>query len=569
MNSGFPKTTIAAGLLLLFLAASASREAYSRPERPQTLDQIIPVMTNVPMDSGVVILKVQTGQNEGFTTFSQSWAQLRVTGASGTGTSEYRTNNLQSDRASHMFFIWVLPAGTYRLAELSSIDLNYTPRATAWAGLCACDREIALFGIENGAILQLADSRQFSVRPGEINDLGTLAVIPESRVPTIEPRGSTRGVTALPLPNAPVESARLLSMLRDKLPAHLKLRADNPWIQSAADSEKRQARLRQGLSWNFLMNPNPDTSQGIYAEDFGQIRVRENRQWKWLDTGLSMHVKSVANLEDGTLLAGASHGIVLARAAGSEDWRDISLPILDGDVLSIGQHKDAGLIATAHSGGELVVFNSKSVGAAWSEVRRMPAYGRQFTNIQLSTGTHGLLAAVIEFGSTYDAQLHHLDGSTMAWSTNPIPKNFAGIPGSIAVNPDGSVYQLQGGIRFSANGSHDFGRSWYKLSVSKDFRHVRMLDQRTGYALTKSGDSPFGLSKTEDGGRTWARLGPAPAQFIWLKQIAQDELAAMGGSFKVYLSSDGGKSWHEDDTRTSQLTSASGVAAIEQTSPSH
>ena len=52
-NSSSPTTSIAAGLLLLVLAACASREAHSRPERPQSLDQLIPVMTDVPTDSGV------------------------------------------------------------------------------------------------------------------------------------------------------------------------------------------------------------------------------------------------------------------------------------------------------------------------------------------------------------------------------------------------------------------------------------------------------------------------------------------------------------------------------------
>jgi hypothetical protein len=492
---------------------------------------------SVPADHGVVVLKVQRGQGSLLAPANLRWQRLALRAKAQGGKSLW-AGNQQPEYAEHSLFVLPVPAGDYTPETLE---------ATYFVGTAQYEYK-----------LSLPEVNEFSVRAGEITDLGTLVLLPSSATYRMGSRRTGQSVLALPLANSVAESSQLLSIVRSRMPASLKLASGKPWRPTPLSEGFADARSRADLSQRFAsLVIQGDTAYA--GEDFGLVRVRRGKDWSWLDTGLGSRVSGLAVLPDGALVAGGHHGAIRWRAAGSEAWQDWVLPLRDSVIVGLHAHPRHGLFAAARHGTELVVFRAERPGSPWSESRRVSANGFISTQIQTSLGNEALYLQVSETGFSVSSNLHRLELASGMWNTVPV--------GGGALNIVQDRLFAMGGSSLSPSfrQSLDGGRTWTPLSTPDWPMALAMLDENEGYivrvdkiGIVSAAGSSFSLWRTTDGGRNWSTVGPAPA---WLGRIVRGpagELwsvpnpvgAGMPGqqAGRFAVSTDDGKTWTEAPT---------------------
>ncbi|GAA5162691.1 hypothetical protein GCM10025770_13730 [Viridibacterium curvum] len=459
------------------------------------------------------------------------------------------TPDLGAEHTGYSTFIKPLPPGTHQLQSLSSGFIR------TQAGKQIIGQSFINF---------LAAPRVFTIKAGEISDLGTLAIAEE---PVSPPAGlSPANAAKIPskayvmqLDSHAAEAEQMLSIIQAKAPA-LKMHQGSSWVSPVGESRLSRPELRQGLSAQ-LLSAKESGGQTYAGEAWGQVRVRQAGRWAWLDTGLSHDISAVDVLEDGRLLAGGSLGIIRAKSPVSNEWQTWRLPFPDGVVKSIGHSAALGIVVGVQNGDQLVVVQTPSLGEPWREMKRFNAFGSVQTDLLTSVASNGFTAIVVETSFTTTAKIHHYSLATQQWSEQALPTNFAGIPGAYTLSRDGRVFTTSGSPMFSQNlrVSDDGGKTWTAGSSPQWMTWLTMVGDNRGYAVrqdSSSSPTPASLWKTSDGARSWLKTGPLPGSVSALIAgrvvmarivvMGERELALITPDNKLYVSRDEGASWTAD-----------------------
>ncbi|MFT3734572.1 MAG: hypothetical protein QM776_06070 [Rhodocyclaceae bacterium] len=511
----------------------------------KTLEQTLQPKTSIAEGNAVIVVKVQMGQGS-FLPAHLKWQGLNITEVTD-GASKARSQasiNVEPVYAEHSLFVAEIPAGKWRLSGVSTMQFNGDGSSISYG-------------------FPLSSAGTFSVKAGELVELGSIAILPTGKSVESGNRNERRTqqrMVAMIVPLSPAERAQLLQIVSPRLPASLKLREEPSWELSPLQKLLAEPAFRQGESKRFA-SPLIQNGEALFGEEFGQIRIRRGGQWDWMDTGLSGNVSAIARMDDGTLLAGGALGVVLFKRPGGNTWESRPLPARDAVIAGLHAHPKIGVIAAVRHGPELIVWSMKSLDAPWTELRRFSASGNSnfgtAVNVQTSIGNKRFYARVNEVAFTADSNLHVLDIESGQWSTTSLSMydNLHQPPGDTIWSLRGNAFSA--GVRVTS----DAGKTWQELASTGLPLALQMTSPTTGYLVrseafvVKASSVVFLLLKTTDGGKTFTQIAKLPTHFTRIFETAPNELVALSADNRVFLSKDGGLSWSEDGMESSESKS--------------
>lgn len=186
------------------------------------------------------------------------------------------------------------------------------------------------------------------------------------------------------------------------------------------------------------------------------------------------------------------------------------------------------VIVTVGNYGVIVVSNDG--GQSWVRQKLEP----QPSLIDVTRCPDGSLVALAVEGQVWVSQD---DGSS--WVEHDMPT--AEVPQALTCDPEGRLWVV--GSFSTILNSPDLGLSWEAHSFDEDliFTHVQFFSPSDGLLTGEYGT----LMLTRDGGQSWTRAEPIPAEFYPMASLFLDMehgwVAGLNGT--VFHTSDGGKTW--------------------------
>ena len=486
-------------------------------------------------NEGLAVLKVVVPATIK-TALTTRWQKLEI---SGVETGKAVTFTSQGERyENYSLFIAKLPAGKYKLTAVSSTN---TTQASG--------------GVQTSAAsLKLDGGRSFEVVGGHISDLGTLLTLP-GEYGGAHRQGSWRHYqdsqnTQILHTRSPIESAQLMRVIQQKAPALAILDDVRVWGVTENVKLSEIPRLTQNSSAKYYA-PLPLSSGEMYAgEEVGQIRQRDTKgEWSWLNTGLTSAISSLDVLDDGSLLAGARHGIIMQKKKDSDQWIGYPLPFPDFRVVAIS-HGSRGVTATLYDGYKLIVISTPELknNPQWSEMKGIDFSGSSGTAIRARTTKSGFSLLTTTVGWSMKSKVYHYDDATKLWADVPLATNWSGTTGITDLAQGGTIFQALGKTMHI---SADNGKSWTEFPTpGNNIQILQMLTEKVGYtqkleAITGGNEYKVSLWQTTDGAKTWTNFGMLPSRLANIFEINPHELAAKSLEGKYFRSKDGGQSWTE------------------------
>ncbi|MES2322974.1 MAG: hypothetical protein V4633_11990 [Pseudomonadota bacterium] len=457
--------------------------------------------------------------------------------------------NVEDMHEAHALFVVRLPAGKY---TLKFVDTGLVPVKGYGPNVQATRH----------GVLNLDGGGVFEVVAGHVSDLGTVLTIPIAYPVTV--RGNQMGhyktsqEERILHTRSPTESAQLNALIRQVAPTLALLAFERVWGFPEQPQANDIAGAVQATSAQFY-SPLELASGEMYAgEEAGQIHYRaRNGEWSWLNTGLTGAIRALDVMDDGTLLAGSSHGIVMEKRKDGDAWITHPLPVQDGVVIALG-HNQHGVMASLLRDQQLVVLTKPALdGAApWKELKRIELSKYFPTAIVARSTPDGFSLLEHSVGWSAKSAIHHFDAGSGVWRDVPLRSNWAGSTGATSLGADGTIFQIYGGTAFNQKMriSSDLGKTWAEFPTPGMIERLKMASKLVGYAQRIEAASirdgkiwnTYSLWQTRDGARTWRKLGMAPAPLIDVVEMRPQELAATSDEGKLYRSKDDGKTWQEE-----------------------
>lgn len=449
--------------------------------------------------------------------------------------------NIADREDDYSLFFAKLPAGKYALWNLHV----FLPKQTS-------DQFGSKYSSENFA-LRLGGVQQFEIQPGAVSDLGvviTLSTDVAKGLP-VNSMGAYKSEQAMQAiwSYSPAESARLIELLRAKLPKLRVLREGEAWLSAP------QVPL---LALNEVMPQLlPLGSKPILGADgqlyrgaaLGRIRLTtDDGSTRWINTGLSGSIRAMAVGEDGTLVGGASMGLLAVLSPGAGEWRTLQLPYLNSKPLEISMGPQGLHVLVRHEQ-EAILLHRASVAATapWVELKRFSISRVGYSSFEMLAEANGISLLEHSYGWSAGTTLHHYDGAKKAWSESEVPADWKNGAGVAALAPGGWVVCAcaKRNNPQVMRVSSDYGKTWREGAGPDKFQRIQMTSRTHGLATRidsirtkEGGEFTASLWGTEDGGLSWRKLGSTPILF--------DRVARMSASVLVssnYRSVDNGQSW--------------------------
>lgn len=521
-----------AGVAVLILACATSA-CVSPPITSETRAQTSPKTLQLASGDGLLAIKIAVNRPQvsplfrKFTTLAIWNERLE---------KEFELKDYADPGASHAFFVGSLPSGLYSLRAIKGEVSNAMIEAS----------------IRTDANEKFP---KFTVAAGRLTDLGSIAYI-RAHYPATSIQYHLGQVYA---PNDRQAELRQLS------PALAAIAGTQPALgwEPGERLQALQARYDGLRSTSMLVYSPKRLEDGtlLSGEAFGQIMVRSpGGKWSVIQTPTALPIRSVHAANDGTLFAGSDDGTLLTRAAGKADWQTVALPLDDASVIDIGPLPASKELLVVLQTRDRFIGLSTSTAAPgqWAEQFSQPrqlfrasaADARGFVlragdNLALVSGSNIAKQKTVR----YDLQTRH-------WEVAALDSD--GLPECWTMLPDGRIARFQQ-VNLSRDRffelSADGGLHWERraelhatwgslLFVSNDIGYVARAGgppQYEYYENAKGGESVW---RTDDAGRTWREMGPAPAfprRLIHLGGMENIGFVSDDGRF--YSSSDGGKRW--------------------------
>lgn len=420
--------------------------------------------TEVSADSGAVVLRLAT--NNAPAGFYAGYASVHVSSERGMHVLSRRNHGVIRTGV----FTGALPPGRYQLSKLETIGFNFQQWVNVPSG----------FGT-------------FTVRPGQLTDLGTLV---------LEPAGGNKILFART--PSETETRELVAAAFPKVASTVLAKPILAWDSNENAASLRNTFLAMRARVAPLNYPAVAPSGAVYAGSIlGQILVRWPRQSSWtqLDTGTTREILSV--IEDATaIVAGGEEGFLARSLDSGRSWERIGAPD-GGAILHIVRRPNAGLMVVSMYDRDLTVW--ELAGPSWQMRSRFP-FERSF-NSATAQAPHVVSNERRLYVALPNGVIHAFGFSDGQWQRHEAPFTLL----TLATAGDllyGYGTKFTSSLWISADG----GNTWRDLDTSRRAGAPVFTDASTGYVvyIKEVFAAKMSVQMTKDGGRTWKETGDLP-----------------------------------------------------------
>lgn len=513
--------TIAFGALLALLGGCAIS--------PETRTKSAPSALRLEPGQGLIALKI-TSNRPAVSTFFLKWTTLRVKNTESRDTTTVVDRSDSS--AGHSLFLLPLPPGTYEIEAVGN-------QASGWLTIT----ESAKAG---------QSLPRFRVASGQLTDLGTLVYVRKHY-----PVSSTQFRWAQQ--DSPFDRTAVFRQLELNLSKQLSSSPVNTWNEGELLAARRAVYASSRSLTMRAMSPTRGPDGTLYlGESFGQIAARSaSGTWTRIETPTALPIRAVHVNATGSIYAGSDDGVLMVRTQPSGSWNSISLPVNDASVLHIGELSGSTQTFVVLQTRDRFIGLAREPGSVtgWRELFSRPralflnplqdASGAVLATPERVVVVTGSFESKVEVGSP--------DSGRGSWKFTQLDES--GVPSSWAVAPGGSIGRFRGipltGMYFSA--SQDGGVTWEKRGkLNWANGSLLLVTSKTGYVVRVDTTPAFDPEKfelsvwrTNDSGRTWAKVGPTPTIHGRLLSLdgTPDRIGYASQNGKFFISNDGGKVW--------------------------
>ncbi|MDR7099342.1 hypothetical protein J2X04_001689 [Lysobacter niabensis] len=324
------------------------------------------------------------------------------------------------------------------------------------------------------------------------------------------------------------------------------------WTGESAGAVDRMNRIRLESAAMILSGRNGD--EGFW---FGSLNGVVQR-WRpgepgitVFDTGTDFMMNTVAESDDGSLVAAAGEGGTLRFSSDTgRTWQDGAAGLPFGVVSNLVPLKGKEFALTVALKEEVAVFRGVP-GDAWHELARFPM------KFALWTGMPGVQPQAFHVGdslvltlpSRKFAVVNLIDGRAEV-------RDPPGSIGAFKASPDGALWcTCAKTLAFSPYVSRDLGRTWEAASFSRFMVLPEFADAQKGFSYQGAlfNAKSTGLSLTQDGGKTWTTQPLPDADLAWWQPAySKNGQVMLLHSLQVFggvglqltrYSTDGGQTW--------------------------
>jgi cyanophycinase len=326
----------------------------------------------------------------------------------------------------------------------------------------------------------------------------------------------------------------------------------------------------------IVLTNRSGANAGELAEQIAErlTAVKRDPRWSVQNSGVTASFRGFSAVTDLAAWAGGSHGTVLRTINGGARWESVPVAGAESldfrDVQGVSTRIAYAMSAGPAEQGQARIYKTVDGGSSWTVQWSDTTKGVFLDGMAFWDATHG-----VAFSDPVNGKLVILrtqDGVT--WQrvdpagippVLPGEAAFAASGTSIAVQGRSNAWIATGGAREArVFRTTDGGRSWQVSGAgipagpSAGFFGIAFTDARRGIAM--AGDYSIARSSgdvvmaTSDGGVTWKRASPWPAQGITGGVVAvrgaAKPLFAAVGAFGTAFSTDFGATWTHGDTLT-------------------
>jgi hypothetical protein len=495
---------------------------------PQTRSQTAPAALRLEPAQGVLALKV-TSNRSTVSTFFVKWTTLRVLNLE---TKQTTTLDDRSDSsAAHSLFVNPLPAGTYEIQAVGN-------QASGGMTITESAKADQVFP-------------KFKVVAGQLTDLGVL-VYGRRHYPVNSPQFRWGQV------DSPYDRESVLRQLEPSLAQQLRSAPAQSWEEGAVlRARKSVYEATRQQTMRSLAPTFGSKGELMLGESFGQIAVRDpSGAWSWIQTPTALPIRAIHLARSGALYVGSDDGVLLMGKASSTDWQAIDLPVSDGSVIHIGNlpGSEELLVVLQTRDRFLGLSRGPGTSGAWREQFSRPRalYTRPAFDATGAVFSSAKGVVVATGGTESKMDLLSYGPSSSTWAVQALDES--GSPSNWVQIPGGDLGRFRGipltGMYFSA--SQNGGVTWEKRGdLNWANGSLVFTSERVGFVIRTDSTPAFDPEKfelsiwrTDDTGRSWARVGPTPALHGNLVSLGgPDKLGYASFNGRFYASTDGGKTW--------------------------
>lgn len=390
---------------------------------------------------------------------------------------------------------------------------------------------------------------QFEVKPGQLTYLGHMIQQSEFRAmrlahPTGQPDSQEAGVvvkTAFP-ELAPLLGNTVLGWQPAPAPALSGL--GSPALLRAlagtdAFMNERYAHIRDRAA-GVLSPIQLAGGDVLFGTLLGTIRRwQPDGALTTLDLRTTHAVAALAELRNGTLLAGGEFAFLKSSTDGGQTWNDVPHNLPPGLLTDIKEMPDGRIHLTLLQRDEVQTYVGTPGKPAWD---RLSAQPRSW--VPAAGGVHLPPRSFVHKATVYTLvpgeQLLAYDTATDGMQTLELP----GPAREFTVDRNGWIFCLCGANPLSMTNyiSTNGGKSWGPLGMPPRVGMPRYRDTKTGVAMERPLVGNPRLQITRDGGTTWAPTGFG--SFGFLHGYLRDGKTLLAeSSGQLYFSQDEGETW--------------------------
>lgn len=507
--------------------------------------------STMPPEQGFLITQVVRADDKPL----EKWNRLEVW--SFTTKEVIKLRPVQTGARSTTLFAAFVPPGDYRLDALVTMAQGEIVAENGRMGLAFPSTAIPVHEILG----------TFSVRTGQVTDLGTIAYVPFPAGKTNEDRfliGLRPGDT----------SARQL--VSERFPAVDRQTRNLPRLGwNPGDKETKLAavfdRVRHVTSQINQLQLGKD-GELLAGSGLGQVLARSKEgRWRSYDTGIHEEILSAIALPNGEIMAGGEHSRLLLSDKGRTVWQQLSLPE-DGVVEALGRGKDDNYYALLRTASMEVRILRASAARPdrWTAIHTTKFFGHLSSmgapaQLLLARGLRAAVPPVYVAASTSPGE-QWTDYKAVSMTQMMSGRDYEFLSIKLNEFPDGRLYGVgYSNWGFAKDGegrwgsgywvgrslitSADDGATWsylYRWQEPHNLMAASFFSDKAGFVLLDEHGTKAETAVlfTQDVGHSWTKRSPVPARVGRLFALPNgQELLAYNDQGVVYASRDRGQTW--------------------------
>lgn len=263
----------------------------------------------------------------------------------------------------------------------------------------------------------------------------------------------------------------------------------------------------------------------------GQIQISEDGgvNWRGVDSGQAVRLRSVFFLDENNGWAAGREGVVIRTTDGGESWS----PALEtGTDVILNDIYFTDLNNGWVSGNSGTLLRTTDGGDSWQTQTTNST--RNLNDVHFVNNSTGFASGLITVLRTEDG------GESWSELSTGFTSNFQSI--YFVDESTGWITGTSGLIIKTEDG----GDSWIENDSpsSATLNHIYFTDANTGWAVGQEGSIVF----TDDAGQNWSNLSsPVASELFSVNALDASSVVAVGTNSVRLRSSDGGQSWEQTD----------------------